>query len=153
ESNRGAAVLTASLIEEQLGVLIRTALRDHSVTDDLLGHRGPLGGLYRRARMAFVMNLISEQELKDCDYIGRVRNQFAHRLAVSFADNKGLQSAVRDHSSRDATDLASQFADADREFVAEVTILGMVLGDALSRRIADRLARPGEAAGPVRNHE
>ena len=87
ESERGAALISAAMIEELLGRCLRSFLLDHGDVESLLnGFNAPLGSFSARTLAAFASGLLSETEYRDCQTIRRVRNEFAHNVHCSFGD-------------------------------------------------------------------
>jgi len=86
ETDRAAAVLAASLLDEHLRKLLAAFLiDDESETKELLEVEKPLGNFGARIRAAYCLGLISPDEYHDLKLIQRIRNQFAHRLLrISF---------------------------------------------------------------------
>lgn len=85
ESDRAAAILGATYLDECLRELIANFLVDDSTeVDKLLG--GPLQFFGSRVRASYCMGLISEDEYHDLKIIRDVRNDFAHDLhGLSFS--------------------------------------------------------------------
>jgi mannitol operon repressor len=89
ESERGAALISAAMIDDLLGRCIRSFLLDHKDVEPLLeGFNAPLGSLSARTVGAFALGLLSTDEYNDCQYIRKVRNAFAHDVHASFQDQK-----------------------------------------------------------------
>lgn len=89
ESDRGAVLVAATRIDELLREAILARLVDHLDTAKLLdGFNAPLGTFSARTLAALALGVISEREYRDCVTIRKVRNEFAHKLAVTFQDRK-----------------------------------------------------------------
>lgn len=90
ESDLGAALVAASLLDEQLHDILRAFLATVSVSDDLLaGFNAPLGTFSARIAAAYSLGLIQENEYRELNLIRRIRNEFAHRWKdVSFETEK-----------------------------------------------------------------
>ena len=87
ETERGAALITAAMIDGLLGDCIRSFLIDHSDIRPLLdGFNAPLGTLSARVLAGFALGLLSESEYRECQVLRKVRNAFAHDVHVSFGD-------------------------------------------------------------------
>jgi mannitol operon repressor len=71
-----------------LGTIIRAFIVEHRDADKLLneGIAAPLGSFSYRTLAAILQGLISEQEYKDCNIVRDIRNKFAHKPDISFAD-------------------------------------------------------------------
>jgi mannitol operon repressor len=89
ESERGAVVIAATLIDDLLGQTILAFLVDHKEAGRLLdGFNAPLGTFASRILAAFALGLLSEEEYRECENIRKVRNIFAHNIHTSFGDQK-----------------------------------------------------------------
>jgi mannitol operon repressor len=89
ESERGAALISATMIDDLLGKCIRSFLIDHKDVEQLLeGFNAPLGSFSARIVAAFSLGLLSGSEYSDCQNIRKVRNAFAHDVRASFKDQR-----------------------------------------------------------------
>ena len=79
ETPRGAALVSATMIDDLLGRCIRAFLVDdrdgHSLVD---GFNAPLGSFSARIVAAHALGLLSDVECAECQIIRKVRNAFAH---------------------------------------------------------------------------
>jgi mannitol operon repressor len=104
ESERGAVLIAAAMIDDLLERTILAFLVDHEQTKRLLdGFNAPLGTLSARALAAFSLALLSETEYRDCERIRKIRNAFAHNVHMSFEDQsvkdncKNLELSAKDY--------------------------------------------------------
>jgi DNA-binding MltR family transcriptional regulator len=110
ESDRAAAVLAGSFLEEFLGQFLRQFLAKEPEVEPLFGHYGPLGTFAARIDLAFAMGLIYREVWQDLHYIRKVRNHFAHHpLDTSFESSPvrdwcACLSTARVASAKDATE-------------------------------------------------
>lgn len=89
ETERGAALAAAAMLDDQLGKIIEAFLVPNKGSQALLsGFNAPLGSFSARTAAAFGLGLISEVEYRECELIRKVRNEFAHQIKVSFATEK-----------------------------------------------------------------
>ena len=85
ESDRGITLIIASHIEECLRRVIESFLIDSKNVKELFeGPYAPFGSLSGKTKAAFVMGLITKNELKKIDAVRQVRNVFAHEVAAGF---------------------------------------------------------------------
>lgn len=86
ESDRGAALVASSLLDERLKKILESFFTDVSSSKDLLeGFNAPLGTLSARISAAYALGLIQENEYQECNIIRRIRNEFGHKWKdVSF---------------------------------------------------------------------
>ncbi len=76
ESDRGAALIAAALLDAQLESLFRRRLKHHQ--DRLLGIDGALATFANRTRVARALEWIDTETEHDLDLIRNIRNKFAH---------------------------------------------------------------------------
>ena len=105
ETERGAVLAAAAMLDDQLGKVIEAFLIPNKGSQALLrGFNAPLGSFSARIAAAFGLGLISEAEYRECELIRKVRNEFAHQIKVSFATEKvvglcaQLQMAVKPYA-------------------------------------------------------
>jgi hypothetical protein len=85
-SPRGAAILGAAFVDENLTRLLKSKLKqDKKLLDDMFEPSRPLGSFGSKINLAFLMGLYSEEARTELDIIKNIRNKFAHRIAPSFA--------------------------------------------------------------------
>ena len=79
ETDRGAALVAASMIDERLLTVLQTFLVDTQESQRLLvGFNAPLGGFSARASAALAVGLIQQNEFQEITLIRRIRNEFGH---------------------------------------------------------------------------
>lgn len=90
ETDRGAALVGAALIDDRLDRLLRSHFIECREVSELLdGGEAPLGSFGAKAKATFCLGLITGLEYKECDVIRRVRNEFAHKLhGLNFQNQK-----------------------------------------------------------------
>ena len=76
ESDRGAALIAAALLDAQLENLFRRRLKHHQ--DRLLGLDGSLATFANRTRVARALEWIDADTEHDLDLVRIIRNKFAH---------------------------------------------------------------------------
>lgn len=89
ESDRGAVLSFAAVIEERLKEVILLFLMDNKSSVKLLdGFNAPLGTFSAKILMAHALGLISEKEFKEIQTLRKIRNRFAHSLEkIDFETN------------------------------------------------------------------
>lgn len=104
ESERGAVLISAAMIDDLLGRTILAFLIDHAETNRLLeGFNAPLGTLSARALAAVALGLLSEKEFRECERLRKIRNVFAHDVHASFENQsvkdicKNLEMSAKDY--------------------------------------------------------
>lgn len=90
ESDRGAVLLAASIIDEWLSEILSNFLKDDVVTKELIfGFNAPLGTFSARTKMAFSLSLIEKREYEEINIIRKIRNEFGHNWqGVDFSSEK-----------------------------------------------------------------
>lgn len=79
ESDRGAALVAASMLDERLREILSNFLVEAPTSRELLvGFNAPLGTISARAGAALSLGLIQENEFEEITLIRRIRNEFGH---------------------------------------------------------------------------
>jgi mannitol operon repressor len=98
ESERGAALAAAAMIDDQLGKIVEAFLVPNKGSQALIaGFNAPLGSFSARIAAVYGLGLVSDIEHRECELIRKVRNEFAHHIKVSFKTEKvvGLCSQLK----------------------------------------------------------
>jgi len=93
ETDRGAVILMATVVEDMLGAAIRKRMDKLSPDEDarLFGPDAPLGTFSAKIRIAHALGIIKREQMAMCDILREMRNACAHsRRAISFK-NKVLR--------------------------------------------------------------
>ena len=88
ESDRGAAVLAGSYVENHLGLYLRSKVIDPSVADRIFSSEGPLSTFSQRIDLAYAFGFISKEQWSDLHLIKKIRNYFAHHPKEASFDAK-----------------------------------------------------------------
>jgi mannitol operon repressor len=81
ETDRGAALVGAALIDQRLADTLRAFMVAGKVAGELLdGGTAPLGTFSARARASYALGLLDQHEFSECNIIRKIRNEFAHRV-------------------------------------------------------------------------
>ena len=90
ETDRGAALVGAALIDDRLERLLQSHFIMCKQADEILnGSNAPIGTFSARIKLSFCLGLITKLEFKEIEIIRRVRNEFAHKVhGLSFKDQK-----------------------------------------------------------------
>lgn len=90
ETDRGAALVGAAMIEDRLERILLSHLLDNNVREELFnGINAPLGNFSSKVKIAYCLGLITDLEYNECEYIRKIRNEFAHSLhGLKFDDQK-----------------------------------------------------------------
>lgn len=96
ETDRGRALVAASLIEEMLNELLRGFLLNNSASKKLIDQsNGPLATFAAKSCASRALGLISHEEFSDIELVRRIRNDFAHNVMCSFDDEKIRRQAAQ----------------------------------------------------------
>ncbi|HVG34405.1 MAG TPA: MltR family transcriptional regulator [Pyrinomonadaceae bacterium] len=80
ESDRGAALVAASLLDERLKGILQAFFLDSNVSNELLnGANAPLGTFSSRISAAYALGLIQKNEFDELNFIRKIRNEFGHK--------------------------------------------------------------------------
>jgi hypothetical protein len=89
QSDRGMAIIAASLLEHHLGLAIEARMLplNSKLRDNIFGPRGTLAGFQSKIDVGFALGLFSQHGHRDLDTIRRIRNRFAHTpIQLNFQD-------------------------------------------------------------------
>jgi len=80
ESDRGAALIAASFVDERLREILHAFSTEVPQREELLvGPNAPLGTFSARATAAYALGLIEENEFREITIIRKIRNEFGHQ--------------------------------------------------------------------------
>lgn len=90
EESLPCVLLCAAYIDSCLkGLLEKQFTQGGSIATEILDSKGFLGASYNRARLAYCLGLIDKPTFQNIDFIGQIRNLFAHSPApVDFDDTE-----------------------------------------------------------------
>lgn len=90
ESDRGAALVGAALLDARIERLLLAHMLPGKFADDLVkGGNAPLGTFSSRIKACYALGLITTAEREDLHIIRAIRNEFAHKEhGLSFSDFK-----------------------------------------------------------------
>jgi mannitol operon repressor len=89
ETDRGVALVTTSFLDK----LLRDSLAAFMIENDsaqvmLSGFNAPLGTLNTKIAACHALGLITDDEMRQCNIIRKIRNEFAHEIQVTFASGR-----------------------------------------------------------------
>lgn len=80
ESDRGAVLISASILDEQLKEVLRAFFTDSKSSKELIeGTNAPLGTFSSRINSCYGLGLIQKNEFEELNTIRKIRNEFAHK--------------------------------------------------------------------------
>lgn len=87
ESERGNVLIAMAMLDDMLEKIISAFLVDTPEVKKLFeGFNAPIGTISARSLCAFALGLLSKEEYQECDRLRKIRNDFAHQVHASFAD-------------------------------------------------------------------
>ena len=89
-TDRGAVIVSATILAELLRMTLETFMVQEDVVDDLFGPYKPLSTFSARVQIAFALGLISDQEHNYLEIIRGIRNQFAHTAGALSFENQSI---------------------------------------------------------------
>jgi len=128
ETDRGAALVGAALIDLRLTETLRAFMVSNNAADDLLeGPTAPLGTFASRIAATFALGLIDAHEKHECNLIRKVRNEFAHRAHGTTFHDPDISKLCQELQS-DLPGGKSKFTDDPRFiFVNAVILISLAL--------------------------
>ena len=94
ESDRGAAVLAGSYVENHLGLFLKSKMIDPSVAERMFSSNGSLSTFCQRIDFAQAFGLLSKVQCEDLHIIRKIRNHFAHHPKDSSFSEKPVSDWV-----------------------------------------------------------
>jgi DNA-binding MltR family transcriptional regulator len=89
ESDRGAALVGAALLDDKLASTLLSFFKKTKESRELLDVNSPLGSFNARIKVTYCIGLINEFEYREMETIRKIRNEFAHQLhGISFQTPK-----------------------------------------------------------------
>jgi mannitol operon repressor len=80
ESDRGEALVAASLLDERLKAILKAFFVESKISTELLdSFNAPLGSFSSRIAIAYALGLISKNEFTEITLIRKIRNEFSHK--------------------------------------------------------------------------
>lgn len=95
ESDRSAAILAASFLEEVLEETIRSFLIEDKSVDNLFKGYSPLSTFSSKIDISYALGLITKEMKQDLDVVRKVRNHFAHNWKDASFDNSPVSDFCR----------------------------------------------------------
>jgi len=101
ESDRGAAVVAASLLDKKLEDLVRTYFESVSspskgMVDSLFAPMAPLSSFSAKIHLCFLMGLLDKEQLHDLDLVRKLRNDFAHSSGEADFTDPAITNRMRE---------------------------------------------------------
>lgn len=79
ESDRGAALVAASMLDDRLHEILMAFLAEVPIKENLLsGFNAPLGTFAARTSVALALGLIQNNEYEEITIIRKIRNEYGH---------------------------------------------------------------------------
>lgn len=96
ESDRASVILSASMLDQALETILRSALcPTNSANDDLLdGANAPLSTFSSRIDMCYRLGIISARLCRDIHIVRKIRNEFAHNVTGFTFDTPGVRNRI-----------------------------------------------------------
>jgi DNA-binding MltR family transcriptional regulator len=99
ESDRGVVLVGASLLEENLELVLRSVMCRHEkvvkeVVEPLFQGFSALATFSAKIKSCYAFNLIDETTFKDLDTIRDIRNEFAHSYQTASFSNQNIKDKV-----------------------------------------------------------
>jgi mannitol operon repressor len=84
ESDRGAAVVAAAVLQTMLGDVLKSVLKDEPKTDQLFDSFGSLGSFGDLIGVGRAVGVLDPKEEADLRIIQKIRDEFAHLEKIDF---------------------------------------------------------------------
>jgi len=96
ESDRGAVIVAASILDESLGEILKAFLLQPAANNDGLldGAYAPLGSFSAKIELSFRLGIISKSIRRQLMLFKSIRNDVAHRLSVASLEDETCRSRM-----------------------------------------------------------
>lgn len=146
QSDRGAAIIAGSLLEQILETAIKGRLRALSTDQHkaLFGRMAPLSTFSAKIEIGFAIGLYTEATYRNLNMLRQVRNEFAHKLGALSFDHPDIAKIINDPK---RTGLLTSRGKPRADFMTTFAVLGALL---LAMKFHDvRLPHVSETHGQV----
>lgn len=92
ESARGIAIAGGSGLDHQLKNLLKSNLLHSAKDDKLFGVKQPLHDYSAKCAMAHALGLISDNEKRELEFVGKIRNKLGHEIGSGSFDVEPVRS-------------------------------------------------------------
>jgi hypothetical protein len=123
ESDRGAAVLAGSYVENHLGLYLRSKMTDSSIAEKIFSPDGSLSTFSQRINFAQAFGFLSKAQCADLNLIKKIRNHFAHHPKDSSFNDKPVSDWVE---SLIATKTKVTMPDGTREAIGNAKLCYLI---------------------------
>lgn len=128
ETDRGAAVLAGSYVENFLGIFLQACMVDASLSDRIFGSSGSLSTFSQRVDFAQAFGFLPKPLCADLHLIRKIRNHFAHHpKEASFKSSPVREWVASLHASKETVVGDGKTFKLDDERTAYLVSVGMVM--------------------------
>tara|TARA_R110002110_G_scaffold376446_1_gene586314 strand:- start:65290 stop:65823 length:534 start_codon:yes stop_codon:yes gene_type:complete len=93
--DRSSVIVSTSYLDDKLTKLLKECLKkDENYFRQLFKPTGPLGAMSNKAKLAYLMGLITKEGLEDVLLVADIRNRFAHWAKPLSFRNKDIRDKV-----------------------------------------------------------
>lgn len=130
-SDRDAAILGGSILEELLNRLLRKKLVQSPIFEDAIENsNGSLSTLSNKIQLSYLMGLISKKMYDNLTVIRKIRNKFAHEIVGSSFENEQIKSKVENNLTYAKIPLFTEWlsaASVKDQFLLHCTVIEVAL--------------------------
>lgn len=130
-SDRDAAILGGSILEELLNRLLRKKLVQSPIFKEAIENsNGSLSTFSNKIQLSYLMGLISKKMYDNLTVIRKIRNEFAHEIVGSSFENEQIKSKVEKNLTYAKIPLFAEWlsaASAKDQFLLHCTVIEVAL--------------------------
>lgn len=130
-SDRDAAILGGSILEELLNRLLRKKLVQSPIFEDAIENsNGSLSTFSNKIQLSYLMGLISKKMYDNLTVIRKNRNKFAHEIVGSSFENEQIKSKVENNLTYAKIPLFTEWlsaASVKDQFLLHCTVIEVAL--------------------------
>jgi DNA-binding MltR family transcriptional regulator len=117
ESDRAAVILSASILDESLGTLLKSYLVPNPSSQDSLfdNATSPLSNFSSKIDMAYRIGLVSGKMARDIHIVRKIRNSFAHDVYGCSFSNGSVKSRIKELENSASKEFIDDFEEIRRK--------------------------------------
>lgn len=142
QSDRGAALIAAALVEDYLKKAMRSRMADFRNFDQIIfdNEGAPLGTFASRTKMARALNVIGPLAESHLVAIRKIRNQFAHSVLKIDFQNELIAKECDKLLPDDNPDWKPQFSPARRRYTGSIILMCKAFGALAAKERGNTIA-------------
>ncbi len=147
QTDRGAAIIGASLLESRIEEAIRGRLLDDKITVVLFEASGALGSFSAKIDLAYSLGIYGEKTYRELNIIRKIRNDFAHFVKPLDFNSQDMANRCRELWFPKVVEINKQPLEpkeARAQYLRSINILNSLIWKAVNTNVTKAGKPPGE---------